>query len=102
MKKIFFLIIAILITLITSQQEKEETKERKVPKMVCKLKNKSYSSCFWYTRNKCCNKKPGCKMGKTMKKCEKIFHFLNGKEDKKRIQKELEEERKKYTPKNYN
>ena len=41
-------------------------------------------------------------MGKTMKKCEKIFHFLNGKEDKKRIQKELEEERKKYTPKNYN
>ena len=96
MKKIFFLVIAILITLITSQQEKEE------PKMVCKLKKTSYSSCFWYTRNTCCHKKPDCKMGKTMKKCKKIFHDMTEKKEKKRIQKELEEERKKYTPKNYN
>ena len=96
MKKIFFLIIAILITLITSQKEKEEPKERKIPKMICTLKKKSYSSCFWYTRNTCCHKKPDCKMGKTMKKCEKVFHFLKGKEEKKRIQKALAEERKKY------
>ena len=39
MKKIFFLIIAILISLITSQKDKEEPTDRKVPKMVCKYKN---------------------------------------------------------------
>ena len=99
MKKIFFLVIAILITLITSQQEKEEPKERKVPKMVCKLKNKSYSSCFWYTRNSCCYKKQGCKMGTKMRKCKKIFHDMTEKKEKKRIQKELEKERKKFSHK---
>ena len=95
MKKIFFLIIAILITLIKSQKEKEET-ERKIPKMVCKYKNRSYATCYWYTRNVCCNKKPNCPMSKTMKKCERIFHYSKNKEDKNRIKKELEEERKKY------
>ncbi len=99
MKKIFFLVIAILITLITSQQEKQEPKERKVPKMVCEIKNKSYSSCFWYTRNKCCNKKPGCKMGTKMRKCKKIFHDTTNKKEKIRIKKELAEERKKFPPK---
>ena len=99
MKKIFFLVIAILITLITSQQEKEEPKERKVPKMVCKLKNKSYSSCFWYTRNSCCYKKQGCKMGTKMRKCKKNFHDMSQKKKKKRIQKELEKERKKFSHK---
>ncbi len=94
MKKIFFLIIAILITLITSQKEKDE--EKKVPKMVCELLNRSYTSCFWYTRNKCCNKKPNCEMGKTMQKCKKIFHWYNDKQEKVRIEKELEEERKKF------
>ena len=98
MKKIFFLIIAILITLITSQKEKDET-DKKVPKMVCELLNRSYTSCFWYTRNKCCNEKPNCELGKTMQKCKKIFHWQKGREDKARIQKELEEERKKFGPK---
>ena len=95
MKKIFFLIIAILITLITSQKEKDEN-EKKVPKMVCELLNRSVSSCFWYTRNICCNRKPNCKMGKKKQRCEKIFHWLKDKEDKKRIKRELEEERLKF------
>ncbi len=64
--------------------------------MVCKLKNKSYSSCFYYTRNLCCHRKPNCKMGKTMRKYEKVFHFLKGKEERKIIEKELEDERKKF------
>ena len=92
MKNIFFLIIAILITLITSQKEKEE--EKKVPKMVCKSSFWSFKTCFWYTRNKCCNKKPNCPMGKTMQKCIQNFHFLD--KDSERIEKELEEERKKF------
>ena len=94
MKKIFFLIIAILITLITSQKEKDE--ERRVPIMICELLNISYTSCFWYTRNKCCNEKPNCEMGKTMQKCEKIFHRIKDKENKERIRKELDKERKKF------
>ena len=92
MKKIFFLIIAILITLITSQKEKDE--EKKVPKMVCKSSFWSFKTCFWYTRNKCCNKKPNCPMGKTMQKCKQNFYFLD--KDSERIEKELEEERKKF------
>jgi hypothetical protein len=55
MKKIFFLIFVILISFITSQKEKEE-KETKIPKLICTLKNRSYESCYWYTRNLCCNK----------------------------------------------
>ncbi len=94
MKKIFFLIIAILITLITSQKDDET--EKKVPKMVCKSSFWSFKTCFWYTRNKCCNKKPNCPMGKTMQKCKQNFHWYNDKQEKVRIEKELEEERKKF------
>ena len=97
MKKIFFLIFVILISFITSQKEKEE-KETKIPKLICKLKNRSYESCYWYTRNLCCNKKPNCAMSKKLKRCEKLFHWLKDKEDKKRIKIELEEERKKFHP----
>ena len=94
MKKIIFLIIAILITLIKSQNEKET--ERKIPKMVCKLKNRSYELCYWYTRNVCCNKNPYCPMSKKMGKCERIFHYSKDYDAQNRIKKELEEERKKY------
>ena len=92
MKKIFFLIIAILITLITSQKDDET--EKKVPKMVCEIINRTFTSCFWYTRNICCNQKPNCPMGITMQKCKQNFHWRYGNEDKARIAKELEEERK--------
>jgi hypothetical protein len=37
-------------------------------------------------------------MSKKLKRCEKLFHWLKDKEDKKRIKIELEEERKKFLP----
>ena len=58
---------------------------KKVSKMVCELLNRSYSSCFWYTRNKSCNSKPNCEMGKKKQKCEKIFYWLKDKENQTRI-----------------
>ena len=97
MKKIFFLIFVILISFITSQKEKEE-KETKIPKMICKLKTRSYELCYWCTRNICCNKKLNCPMSKKLKRCQKLFHLLEDKEYKKRIEKELEEESKKFLP----